>query len=57
MNIILLLKSIEATFEVIFLCLAVYYLIRGIKIKNFRKAGMYFCFYIVLNVIRRIVGY
>ena len=56
MNIILL-KSIEATFEVIFLCLAVYYLIRGIKIKNFRKAGMYFCFYIVLNVIRRIVGY
>lgn len=55
MNILLFLKALQAIFEVIFLCLAIYYFIRGMKTKSFGKTRIFFFLYIVLNVIRKIV--
>ena len=57
MNIILYFKLIESILEIIFLCLAIYYFIRELKMKKFEKAIKYFSLYLVLNIIRRIIGY
>lgn len=57
MDIIFFLKSLEAVLEIIFLCLAIYYFVRGIKTKKYGKASTYFSLYLILNIIRRIVGF
>ena len=57
MDIIFFLKSLEAVLEIIFLCLAIYYFVSGIKTKKYGKASTYFSLYLILNIIRRIVGF
>lgn len=57
MDIVLFIKSLEAIFEVLFLGLSLYYLIRGIKTRNFGKASIFFFSYLALNIIRRVIGY
>lgn len=57
MNVIFFLKSSEAVLEIIFLCLAIYHFVRGIKIKEYRKASTFFSLYLILNMIRRIIGF
>jgi len=51
------LQALEAILETVFLCLAIYYLICGIKTKNYRKAIVCFGVYLILNFIRRIAGF
>lgn len=57
MDVIFFLKSPEAVLEIIFLCLAIYHFVRGIKIKEYRKASTFFSLYLILNMIRRIIGF
>lgn len=57
MDIIFLLKSLEAVLEVVFLCLAIYHFVRGIKTKKYGKASTYFSLYLILNIIRNIAGF
>lgn len=57
MSIIFFLKSLEAVLEIVFLSLAIYCFIRGIRTKTYGKAGTYFLIYLILNIIRRINGY
>ena len=57
MDIIFFVKALEAVLEVVFLCLAIYYFVRGIKTKKYGKASTYFLFYLILNVIRKITGF
>jgi len=57
MDFIFFLKSLEAVLEIIFLCLAIYYFIRGLKTKSYGKASTFFSLYLILNIIRRIVGF
>ena len=57
MDIIFFLKSLEAVLEIIFLCLAIYYFVRGFKTMNYGKASTYFSLYLILNIIRRIAGF
>ena len=54
---IFFLKSLEAVLEIIFLCLAIYHFVRGIKTKEYRKASTFFSLYLILNMIRRIIGF
>ena len=57
MDILFLLKSLVAILEVVFLCLAIFYFLRGIKTKDFQKATCFFCPYLILNLIRIIMGF
>ena len=51
MDVIFFLKSPEAVLEIIFLCLAIYHFVRGIKIKEYRKASTFFSLYLILNMV------
>ena len=57
MNIIFLLQAFSAIAETIFLCGMIYYVIRGIKTKNYGHAVIFFGLYLVLNTVRRIAGF
>ena len=57
MDILFLLKSLVAILEVVFLCLALFYFLRGIRTKDFQKATCFFCPYLILNLIRIIMGF
>ena len=57
MDIIFFLKSLEAVLEIIFLCMAIYCFIRGIRTKTYGKASAYISLYLILNFLRRIVGF
>ena len=57
MDVIFFLKSSEAVLEIIFLCLAIYHFVRGIKTKEYRKASTFFSLYLILHMIRRIIGF
>lgn len=57
MDAIFLLKSAEAVLETVFLCIAIYYIIRGIKTKNYGNALIFFALYLVLNLIRNLSGF
>ena len=57
MDIIFLLKSLEAVLETVFLCLAIWNFLRGLKTKNYQKAAVFFGVYLILNAIRTIVNF
>ena len=57
MDFILFLKALEAVSESIFLCLAIWYFLRGLKTKDYGKAKVFFCVYLILNAIRMIANF
>lgn len=57
MDFLFFLKSMAAVLETVFLILAIYSFFRGIKTKEYGKAGLYISVYLFLNVIRKISGY
>ena len=57
MDFILILKALEAISEIIFLCLAIWHFLRGVKTKDYEKAKMFFGVYLILNAIRRIANF
>lgn len=57
MDVVFLLKAAKAVLETIFLCMAVYYAIRGVKIKEFNKAVLFGALYLVLNLTRNLTGF
>lgn len=57
MNVIFLLKSVMAVAETVFLCIAIYYAISGVKTKKFEKAIIFGALYLVLNLIRNLTGF
>ena len=57
MDIIFLLKSLEAVLETVFLCLAIWHFLRGLKTKNYQKTAVFFGVYLILNTIRTIVNF
>ena len=56
MDLLFILKSVAAVLETVFLILAIYSFLRGIKTKEYGKAGLYISVYLFLNVIRKISG-
>lgn len=56
MDITFLLQALIVIAETIFLCGTIYYVIRGIKTKNYGYALVFFGLYLVVNIVRRIVG-
>ena len=57
MDFLFFLKSLAAVLETVFLILAIYSFFRGIKTKEYGKAGLYISVYLFLIVIRIIAGY
>lgn len=57
MDTIFLLKSAEAVLETVFLCMAIYYVMSGIKTKKYDKAILFGALYLVLNLIRNLIGF
>ena len=56
MDVFLLLQSFIVIVETVFLCGMIYYIIRGIKTKNYGYAILFFGLYLVANIVRRISG-
>lgn len=57
MDVMFLLKAAKAVLETTFLCIAVYYAIRGIKTKEFHKATIFIALYLILNLTRNLTGF
>ena len=57
MDVLFLLKGAMAVAETIFLCIAIYYAISGVKTKKFDKAILFGALYLVLNLIRNLSGF
>ena len=57
MDVMFLLNAAKAVLETIFLCIAVYYAIRGIRTKEFHKATIFIALYLVLNLTRNLTGF
>ncbi len=57
MDVLFLLKGVMAVAETIFLCIAIYYAISGVKTKKFDKAILFGALYLVLNLIRNFAGF
>ena len=56
MDVFLLLQSFIVIVETVFWCGMIYYVIRGIKTKNYGHAILFFGLYLVANIVRRIAG-
>lgn len=57
MDAIFLLKSLEMVLETVFLCLAIYYIMKGIKTKEYNHAKIFGGVYLLLNLIRNLIGF
>lgn len=57
MNIMVLVRYIEAILEIVFLVLTIFYFIKEFKTKNYKKVKIYGMIYLVLNFIRHICSF
>ena len=57
MNILTFIKNVAAILETVFFILTIYYLIKGLKTKNYQKLKKYGIMYLILNFIRRVSEY
>lgn len=52
-----MIKYTAAILETVFFILTIYYLIKGLKTKNYQKLKKYGIMYLILNLIRRVSEY